>query len=54
MTSDEAVLAVLDALEAGGVDYMVVGSLSSNLYGLPDPPATPTSSFSLPRSPFPI
>jgi hypothetical protein len=35
MTSDEATLAVIDALEAEGVPYMLVGSLSSNLYGVP-------------------
>jgi hypothetical protein len=33
--SDEATLAVIAALEAEGVPYMVVGSLSSNLYGMP-------------------
>lgn len=33
--SDDAVLAVIDALEALGVDYMLVGSFSSNLYGIP-------------------
>lgn len=35
MTSDEAVLAAIDALERVAVPYMVVGSLSSNLYGIP-------------------
>jgi hypothetical protein len=35
VTSEEAVLAVIDALEAARVPYMVVGSLSSNLYGMP-------------------
>ncbi|HPM23665.1 MAG TPA: hypothetical protein PLP66_07140 [Phycisphaerae bacterium] len=35
MTGEQAVVAVIDALEAAGVPYMVVGSLSSNLYGIP-------------------
>lgn len=35
MTNDEAALAVIDALESLGVPYMVVGSLASNLYGIP-------------------
>ena len=35
MTSDEAVVAVLDALEAVGVPYMIVGSLASNFHGIP-------------------
>ena len=35
MTSDEATLAVIDALEGLGIPYMVVGSLSSNYYGVP-------------------
>ena len=35
MTIEEAVLTVIDALEVGRVPYMVVGSLSSNLYGMP-------------------
>lgn len=35
MTLEEAVLAVLDALEASAIPYVVVGSLSSNLYGIP-------------------
>lgn len=34
MTSDEATLAVIDALESLGVPYMVVGSLSTNYYGV--------------------
>src|SRR5947209_667250 len=34
MTSDEAVLAVIAALESLGIPYMVVGSLSSNYYGI--------------------
>ena len=32
---DEATLAVIDVLEALGIPYMVVGSLSTNLYGIP-------------------
>ena len=35
MTSEEAVLAVIGALEALGIDYMLVGSMSSNFYGIP-------------------
>jgi hypothetical protein len=35
MSGDEAVLAVIDALEALEIPYMVVGSLSTNLYGIP-------------------
>ena len=35
MNSDTIVLEVIDALEAAGVPYMLVGSFSSNLYGVP-------------------
>ena len=35
MTSDEAVVAVIAALAAEGVPYMLTGSLASNLYGIP-------------------
>ncbi|HVA50539.1 MAG TPA: hypothetical protein VNH11_29610 [Pirellulales bacterium] len=35
MQGDEAVVAVVDALDALGVEYMLVGSLSSNFYGIP-------------------
>lgn len=35
MTNDDAVVAVLDALESIAVPYMVVGSLASNFYGVP-------------------
>ena len=35
MTGNEAILKVIDALESVGVPYMVVGSYSSNLYGIP-------------------
>lgn len=35
MTADEAVVAVLDALETAGVPYMIVGSLASNFHGIP-------------------
>jgi hypothetical protein len=35
MSGDEAIGAVIDALTALGVPYMVVGSFSSNLYGVP-------------------
>lgn len=34
MTSDEATVAVIDLLETAGVPYMIVGSLSSNYYGI--------------------
>lgn len=34
MTNQDAVLAVIDALESLDVSYMVVGSLSSNAYGI--------------------
>jgi hypothetical protein len=34
MTSDEATVAVIDALEFLGISYMLVGSLSSNYYGV--------------------
>ncbi len=34
MNANEAVLAVLDALEACGLPYMLVGSFSSNTYGI--------------------
>jgi len=35
ITGNEATLAVIDALETLGVPYMVVGSLSTNVYGIP-------------------
>lgn len=35
MTGDEAVVAVIEALEALHIDYMLVGSLASNFYGVP-------------------
>ncbi|OFW26263.1 MAG: hypothetical protein A3H97_23360 [Acidobacteria bacterium RIFCSPLOWO2_02_FULL_65_29] len=35
MTADEAVVAVLDALDAAGMPYMIVGSLASNFHGIP-------------------
>lgn len=35
MTPDEAVVGVLDALDAAGIPYMVVGSLASNFHGVP-------------------
>ena len=34
MTSDEAALAVINALESLGLPYMLVGSFSSNYYGI--------------------
>jgi len=33
-TSEEALLAVIDALESCGVPYMLVGSFASNFYGI--------------------
>lgn len=35
MTSDAAVLAVLDAMEAAQIPYMFVGSIASNFHGVP-------------------
>jgi predicted nucleotidyltransferase len=35
MTPEEATLAVFDALASLGIPFMVVGSLSSNVYGIP-------------------
>lgn len=35
MNSDDAVVVVLDALGAMRIDYMVTGSLASNLFGVP-------------------
>ncbi len=35
MTGDAATAAVIDALENAGIAYMVVGSFSTNLYGVP-------------------
>lgn len=35
MKNDEAAVAVIDALESLQIPYMVVGSLASNLYGIP-------------------
>jgi hypothetical protein len=35
VTADEAVVAVIDALERAAIPYMVVGSLASNLHGIP-------------------
>lgn len=34
LTGNDATLAVVDALDALGIPYMVVGSLSSNVYGV--------------------
>ena len=34
MTSEEATVAVIDALEALSIPYMLVGSFSSNYYGI--------------------
>lgn len=35
MTSDEVIVAVIDALEAVDMPFMVVGSVSTNFYGIP-------------------
>ena len=35
-------MAVLDALEAVAIPYMIVGSLASNFHGIPRRHATPT------------
>ncbi|MGQ0635770.1 MAG: nucleotidyltransferase [Planctomycetaceae bacterium] len=35
MTGDEAALAMIQALNAAGIPYMLVGSFSSNFYGIP-------------------
>jgi hypothetical protein len=35
MTGDEGVIAVVEALDSIAVEYMLVGSLSSNFYGVP-------------------
>ena len=35
MSGDDAIVAVIDALEALEIPYMIVGSLSTNLYGIP-------------------
>src|SRR5947209_6722588 len=35
MSGNEATLAVIDALEALDIPYMLVGSYSSNFYGVP-------------------
>jgi hypothetical protein len=35
VTPDAAVVAVIDALEAAGIPYMLVGSLASNVHGIP-------------------
>jgi hypothetical protein len=35
VTADEAVVAVIDTLETAGIPYMIVGSLASNVHGIP-------------------
>ncbi len=35
MTPDAAVVAVIDALDAATIPYMLVGSLASNFHGIP-------------------
>lgn len=35
MTADEAVVAVIDTLEAVGIRSMIVGSLAPNFHGIP-------------------
>ena len=34
MNTTQATVAMIDALEAVGIPYMLVGSLSSNVYGI--------------------
>jgi len=34
MTAEDVVLEVVQALDAANVPYMIVGSLSSNVYGI--------------------
>jgi hypothetical protein len=36
-TSDDAVVAVVAALDAAGIPHMIVGSLASNFHGMRDP-----------------
>ena len=43
MNSDEATVAVIDALQSLDIPYILVGSLASNLYGIPGRPRTPIS-----------
>jgi hypothetical protein len=35
VTADEALVAVLDALDTASIPYMIVGSLASNFHGIP-------------------
>lgn len=35
MTGDDAVVAVIEALDSAGIAYMLVGSLATNFYGVP-------------------
>jgi len=35
VTPDEAVVSLVGAVDAAGVPYMIVGSLASNLHGIP-------------------
>ena len=49
MNSDEATVAVIDALQALDVPYILVGSLASNLYGIPR--STKDADFSVQLSP---
>jgi hypothetical protein len=35
MTADEAVVAVIDALDHAAIPFMIVGSLASNFHGIP-------------------
>lgn len=35
MTADQAIEAIVDGLQAAGIPYMIVGSLASNVHGIP-------------------
>ncbi len=50
MTGNEAVMAILEHLEAEGIDYMVTGSYASNVHGIPR--STKDADFIL-EAPFP-
>ena len=45
MTSEEIVVRCIDTLEAASIPYMVVGSLSSDLYAIPQ--STPDADFAV-------
>jgi hypothetical protein len=45
MNADEAVIALVAALDALAIPYMISGSLATNVYGVPRATATSWSSF---------